>query len=89
MEHSITRSQDFKDSLFCLDCVYDPDLGYNGEKLCLPRKRSCKPIYIYDWLVSSRLRYVDMLNVRSTPDIEGEFNSKDFPVVKIMADYKR
>ncbi len=51
---------DFKNSIHCLDCAYD-DLGYNGKQLCLPRTRSCKPIFPFDWMIQSQIRKYDII----------------------------
>ena len=55
MLQSITDTTDFKYSIHCLNCAYS-DLGYNGSKECLPRTKSCKPIYPYDLAIKSKLR---------------------------------
>jgi hypothetical protein len=58
---SITETKDFKHSLHCLDCAYE-NLGYNGSFKCLPKTRSCKPIYPYDWMIQSQIRKIDIMN---------------------------
>ncbi len=56
---SITETKDFKHSIHCIDCAYE-DLGYNGTKECLPRTRSCKPVFPYDLAMKSRIRKSDL-----------------------------
>jgi hypothetical protein len=61
----MTKDKDFQNSVYCLDCAYT-DLGYNGEMLCIPKTKSCKPIYPYDWMIQSRIRKFAILSDKPT-----------------------
>ncbi len=56
---SILESQDFKYSVHCLLCAYE-DLGYSGKQLCMPKTKSCKPVFPYDLAIQSQIRKHDV-----------------------------
>jgi hypothetical protein len=77
---SIVNSKDFKHSLHCLSCAYE-DLGYNGKMLCIPKTKTCQPIYPYDWQMRSRIRKNDIIVNSYIKSCEGD-NVK-IPNIKI------
>ena len=53
--------------LHCIDCVYE-DIGFSGSQLCMPKEKSCQPVFSYDMQINSRLNIINKLDMQGASE---------------------